>query len=198
MIKLSGLLTIKTIQGRYGAFTVGRLTTELGEFAVKNVLLEQYNQGKYEGEFGVSRIYPYSYVANGGVRVEIRANIDTIALTNIGKLTPEDEAIAEVDSDPLDDEVPTVKDTPAQLNIEQGVPTPVNTEHHSSPKSSGEADEESDSKLFGDLWPLSAKVKLDPTVSRALFRSQCERLGALNYEFKAIGQTWSKKCEPLC
>ena len=44
MLKLSGTLTIKTIHGRQGPFNVGRLLAEEGEFAVKEPLLDQYEE----------------------------------------------------------------------------------------------------------------------------------------------------------
>lgn len=176
MIKLSGLLTIKAIDGRNGRFHIGRLVTELGEFTVKDTLLEQYDPGKYEGEFGVSRIYPYSYFANGGVKVEIRACVETIALAGIEHLTPEEEATLVVEPDPLDE----------------------TAAHGRSECASAAADllddttEDPDVRLFGDLWPLATEVKLDPTVDRAMFRAQRDRLKTLGYRFQAIGQVWIK------
>lgn len=47
MLKLTGHLTIRTIDGRNGPFNVGRLLTEIGEFAVKEALLDQYEPGRY-------------------------------------------------------------------------------------------------------------------------------------------------------
>ncbi len=41
-IIVSGQLTLRTIRGRNGPFTVGRLTTHLGVFAIKDAELEQY------------------------------------------------------------------------------------------------------------------------------------------------------------
>ncbi|MDD3450187.1 MAG: DUF3275 family protein, partial [Gammaproteobacteria bacterium] len=35
MIKISGAVTVKTINGRNGPFNVGKLVTEVGEFSVK-------------------------------------------------------------------------------------------------------------------------------------------------------------------
>ena len=41
----SGHLAIRTIQGRNGAFNVGRLSTSIGEFVIKNAMLEQHVEG---------------------------------------------------------------------------------------------------------------------------------------------------------
>lgn len=45
MINLPGQLTIRTINGRNGDFNVGRLSTSIGEFVIKDALLDQYNEG---------------------------------------------------------------------------------------------------------------------------------------------------------
>src|SRR3546814_4263837 len=57
-IIVSGQLTLRAIRGRNGPFTVGRLTTHLGVFKVKDAELEQYPEGKYDGEFVIRYIYP--------------------------------------------------------------------------------------------------------------------------------------------
>ncbi len=192
MIKMSGTLTIKTIDGRNGPFSIGRLVTELGDFTVKDTLLEQYEPGKYEGEFGVSRIYPFSYFANGGVKVEIRACVETIALAGIEKLTPEEEKASLSDTDPLDETPHAPISTPPAA-------TPVKREKEMSGAQADDQDDEGvtaadpDVELFGTLWPLGHDVKLDPTVDRGLFRAQRDRLKALGYQFQAIGQVWIKK-----
>ncbi|MFZ5593707.1 MAG: DUF3275 family protein [Pseudomonadota bacterium] len=185
MIKLSGVLTIKSIDGRNGRFCVGRLVTGLGEFTVKDTLLEQYDPGKYEGDFGISRIYPYSYFANGGVRVEIRACVESIALAGIERLTPEEERMTAAEPDPLD-EAPTEA---RQVSAGAG------TSQEDSAKTGGSIGGmgNPDVDLFGALWPLGDEVKLDPTVDRALFRSQHDRLRALGYRFQAVGQIWVKR-----
>jgi hypothetical protein len=187
MIKLSGLLTIKSITGRNGPFSIGRLVTELGEFTVKDTLLEQYDPGKYEGDFGISRIYPFSYAAAGGVRVEIRACIETIALAGIEKLTAEEENAQAVESDPLD-ETPVVA---AVRSITSD--TPGKTEIDASQEREPSGDDGHavlGLELFGDAWPLGSRVKLDPTVDRALFCSQRDLLKSLGYRFQAVGQVW--------
>lgn len=187
MIKLTGLLTIKSITGRNGPFSIGRLATELGEFTVKDTLLEQYDPGKYEGDFGISRIYPYSYAAAGGVRVEIRACVETISLAGIGKLSAEEEHAVTVESDPLDD-------TPVVTEM-RAVPHPGKTEidrPQAFEPSDGDDTNTTDRALFGTSWPLGSEVKLDPTVDRARFRSQRDRLRSLGYRFQAVGQVWVK------
>ena len=45
MIKLEGKLKTKVIHGRNGDFTVGTLSTNIGEFNVKDSILDQYVEG---------------------------------------------------------------------------------------------------------------------------------------------------------
>lgn len=183
MIKMSGVLTIKAIDGRNGRFNIGRLITELGEFTVKDTLLEQYDPGKYEGDFGISRIYPYSYAANGGVKVEIRACVETVALAGIEQLSPEEAMASQPETDPLD-ETPVASKAPSSASSERQEKSVADKQRGDS--SNGD----DDAQLFGELWPIGAEVKLDPTVDRALFRAQRDRLKALGYRFQAIGQVW--------
>ena len=55
---ITGTLAIREIHGRNGAFMVGTLNTQIGSFAVKDPLLDQYDEGTYDGEFEIDSIYP--------------------------------------------------------------------------------------------------------------------------------------------
>ncbi len=178
MIKLTGVLHIRIVSGRHGDFRVGRLVTDLGEFAVKDAELDQYEEGRYEGEFGVSQIFPASYSANGRMVVEVRAKLSLMALASMAEPEPAD---AGLEQDPLDEQ------PKAALN-----PLP---QEESSRRHEGRApvQTESDAELFGLLWPLANPVKLDATIDRNLFRNQRDRLKALGYRFQAIGQQWIKE-----
>jgi hypothetical protein len=175
-------LTIKTINGRNGPFNVGRLLAEEGEFAVKESLLDQYEEGRYEGDFGVSRIYPSYYIAGGRIVVEVRATVETVALAGIEGLAPEDAAPME-EPDPME-EVP-------QAQASQGVPAKEQAEVPEATQAPV-AEESTDEALFGSLWPLGTSVKLDPTVDRKAFRAQRDRLKQLGYRFQAVGQVWNR------
>jgi hypothetical protein len=48
-----------------------------------------------------------------------------------------------------------------------------------------------DKDTFGELYPLGAEVKLDPTVGRNKLRAQCDRLKTLGYKFQAARQIWA-------
>ncbi len=80
MIELSGHLTLQIVYGRGGAFSVGRLTTDVGDFSVKEAFLDQYAPGDYEGVFELRRIYPSVYIANGRLMVEVRAQLESMLL----------------------------------------------------------------------------------------------------------------------
>jgi hypothetical protein len=190
MIKLSGSLSIRTIHGRNGDFNVGRLLTEVGEFAVKDALIEEYEEGRYEGDFGITGIYPAHYLTGGRLVVEIRAKLETISLSGIDDLAPEDAAAA-VEPDPIEEEAkasPTPSVSPdAQAQAEPIAPA------ESTPTAPESSDPEAELKqLFGELWPIGAKVKLDPTVGRALFRQQKDTLKQMGYRFVPIGQYWER------
>ncbi|HSH28970.1 MAG TPA: DUF3275 family protein [Thiohalobacter sp.] len=157
MIKVSGSVSIRTIEGRNGPFNVGRLAADIGEFTVKRGI-EEFDPGNYSGEFTISRIYPASYVVGGRSIVEVRADLEAIALLD-------------VDTTAIDDDATTVEAEP-----DPDTPVP-----------------DADADLFGELWPLGAKVKLDPTVDRQILRRQATRLKELGYQFQPVGRYFQKQ-----
>ncbi len=170
MITIPGQLAIKTIHGRNGDFNVGRLATSIGEFVIKNAELDQYAEGKYEGDFAIAEIRPSTYNTGGRMVIEIRAHLGGMTLSNIDRAAPAT-AEAPASVDPLIDTTPFVVTA------------------HTKPKSKASADQD-DATLFGALWPLSEIVKLDATVNRRVLRQQRDRLGALGYEFAPLSQDW--------
>lgn len=159
MIKLSGSVQIRSIAGRNGPFNVGRLNTEIGEFAVRRGI-EEFDAGVYSGEFTISRIYPASFVIGGRSIVEIRADVEAIALVDVDT-TVEGDAVA----------------LPAEPEPEPETITALPDE---------------DAELFGELWPLGEKVKLDPTVDRSILRAQAARLKEIGYQFQPVGRLFQK------
>jgi hypothetical protein len=198
MITIPGQLAIKTIHGRNGDFNVGRLTTSIGEFVVKNADLDQYGEGKYDGDFVIVEIRPSTYNANGRMVIEIRAHLGGMALSNIDALS-RDEArqLSPQEVDPIDEEAQSSAPAspPAKPKAKQRSPrdplvdtTPFGDEPvAASSDASVEAD---DAVLFGAHWPLSEIVKLDATVDRRVLRQQRDRLGALGYKFAPLSQDW--------
>ena len=195
MIKLSGTLAIRSISGSRGPFNVGRLYTEIGEFAVKDSLIEEYEEGRYKGEFGISNIFPYSYMSGGRAVVEIRARLGTIALENIAALDTEDRA-QPVEPDPIE-ETPPPAEKPAEPAVAAAADAaPADAEGALAESDIQAADdlfEQTMRGLFGESWPLSDKVKLDPTVDRGRFRQQRDALKELGYKFQPVGQAWVRE-----
>jgi hypothetical protein len=181
MVKVSGTLAIRTIHGSRGSFNVGRLITEIGEFAVKDSLIEEYDEGRYEGEFGIAQISPSNYFSNGRLVVEVRARLTSIALASINALNDADHsAIAE--QDPVDE-------APAVASVDPIPPGPDDI----ATLDTAEVDaDQAREELFGTLWPLTDRVKLDPTVDRARFRLQRDVLKTMGYQFQPVGQIWVK------
>ncbi|QNM96735.1 DUF3275 family protein [Chitinimonas koreensis] len=200
MITIPGQLAIKTIHGRNGDFKVGRLATSIGEFVVKNAELEQYDEGKYDGDFIVTEIRPSTYNANGRMVIEIRAHLGGMTLSKADGLS-RDEArrLTPQEIDPLDEEAqapapatPKAKPKAAPRNPRDPLidTTPFGTEPAAaSAEASADAD---DAALFGTLWPLAAVFKLDATVDRRILRQQRDRLDALGYEFAPLSQEWRR------
>ena len=169
---LMGTLAIREINGRNGPFKVGTLHTSLGEFAVKDSLLDQYDPGSYEGEFQIERIFQGHYIAGGRSVTEIRAQLANISINDIDAEAPKP---IEAEPDPIDTEVK---------------PESAPSKHEE--KTTLDDKNPEDDKLFGLLMPLEDTVTLDPSVDRKVLRAQTVRLKELGYEFDAKSQTWKK------
>ncbi|UAY97107.1 DUF3275 family protein [Dickeya dadantii] len=207
-IIVRGQLTIRTISGRNGRFTVGRLATHLGLFHVKDPELEQYPEGKYEGEFAIRYIYPKAYPVGDGMRFEIRASLNSMTLSGIDKLSKaEARAFATQDVDPLDEE-PGTQPTPVSKSKARPAPvqaskdplvdtTPFGVDTPFAVVASSDSPDSDDAALFGILWPLGESVKLDSTIDHRTLRLQIARLSQLDYAFDATAQQWNRQPESL-
>jgi hypothetical protein len=199
MITLSGQLAIRTIHGRNGDFNVGRLATSIGEFVIKNAELDQYREGKYEGDFVITEIRPSTYYTSGRMVIEIRARLGGMTLSASDPLTS-DEAnrLSPQEVDPIDEEaqaaVPTTSAPVEAKASDSSNPLVDTTPFGAVPAKpdSTSATEDDDATLFGALWPLGDVVKLDATVDRRALRQQRDRLGALGYEFAPLSQDWHR------
>src|SRR6266849_256536 len=189
MIKVPGTLSVKHIHGSRGVFAVGDLLTDVGEFKVKDPLLDQFEEGKYQGQFLISKISPSSYFFGGKVVIEVRALLADIFLDKA------EEAPAEptpAEPDPTDEahavSVPvSVEAGKSSATVEpSGVP-PFEPEFATD-------GEKRDYELLGiELYPAfteRAPVKLIPEVGRERFTRQRLRLKEVGYTFDPLTKTW--------
>ncbi|MFC4160738.1 DUF3275 family protein [Chitinimonas lacunae] len=198
MIAVQGQLAIKTIHGRNGDFKVGRLATSIGEFVVKNPELEQYDEGKYDGDFLIAEIRPSTYNANGRMVIEIRAHLGGMTLSKADALSRDEaRSLSPQEVDPLDEEqaatstvpVPAPQPTPRNARDPLVDTTPFGSEPTAATEAATAAD---DADLFGSLWPLADVFKLDATADRRLLRQQRDRLHDLGYRLDWSTQQWTR------
>ena len=192
MVRLEGKLTVKHVNGKRGVFSVGTLNTGIGEFKVKDAVLDQYLEGVYDGEFVVSRIFNEGYHWRGSFITELRATLDSVKIKDA-----DEKPIPQGEAEP---------DPAAELKAEDASPAKVEAEARSQPPveapASDAATAVSDSALFGvelyEMFVARRTVKLDPAIgadsaSRTKFREQRDRLKAVGYRFDSVNQSWSIK-----
>ena len=205
-IIVPGQLALRTIHGRNGKFNVGKLECQLGKFTIKDAELEQYPEGKYQGEFVLRYIFLKGYpISDGSMRFEMRANLDGMTLFGIDKLSKaEAHSFAPQEVDPLDEEQGTQPATtpakPAKAS-RSAKPAPVQTSADplvdttpfgvDAPAASGSPDSD-DAALFGLLWPLGGSVKLDSTIDRRTLLAGLAGLSAAQ-ALVAAGHTLSSR-----
>ena len=211
-IRIDGAqLRVKRIrQSRIGAFCVADLSTDIGEFKVKDPLLDQFDEGEYQATVWISEIYLSQYVAFGKGVTEIRARLHDLQVQAQGALRRGDE---QVEPDPIDEREPLRaapaapaaaepkrKKSEAWERFNKKKPSDAPGEKSSDAGDSRQAEHEPAiahglSALFdADLVQAiqdRAPVKLDSTVERSLLRRQAAELGqALGYSFDPKQQTW--------
>jgi hypothetical protein len=198
MISITGQLAIRTISGRLGLFNVGRLSTSIGEFTIKDALLDQYQEGKYRGDFAIKQIRPSYYSHGGRLVVEIRAELEGMTLEDVTGLSREDEEhLPNNVPDPLEEDGPP--STPIPPRRTPSTPTrQPQTDALASDEPFGmnppapPSTNDLDAELFGTVWPLSETVRLDTTVDRQRLRAQCTRLDQLGFTMDFKTQTWTR------
>ena len=213
MIKIErATLRVKKIhQSRNGPFVVANLFTEIGEFKVKDPLLDQFDEGEYQATVWISEIYLGQYIAYGRAVAEVRAKLHDIRVDSAAEL---DEAPELPEPDPIDEVEPTRLTRRQQKPLQQPT-TKSSTDagNDGAPgglielksklqgigrksKAGREAKPALDpAALYGDaLWSRIEQresVKLDATVERATFRQQAAHLRELGYEFDPMQQVFN-------
>ncbi len=185
MINIPGQLAIRTINGRNGEFNVGKLSTSIGEFVIKDALLDQHIEGKYRGDFAITEIRPSYYTTGGRLVVEIRAKLDSMTLDDVDNLSDEEaERLSGNEVDPLD-EVPAIQQPTAAPAAPPKSPqkpkplrpaatgddAPFGMDPPAPAEQAATLDTDADAELFGTVWPLGEIVKLDTTVDRKRWMS---------------------------
>ncbi len=196
MITINGVLTVKQISGANGKFCTGDLSTSIGEFKVKESILDQFEEGRYEGEFVIESFYLSSYVWRGKSTTDIRAKVTDI------RLDTADEGEVDItvpEPDPVNEAAAAQSTVQPSTNVESENTTESKTVVADSYKLTNDA-----VKDYENLVPIVGveliyqianhiPVKLDPTVDRALFRQQRDVLKEHGYLFDAITQSWARK-----
>jgi len=220
MIKLDNAsLRVKKIrQSKNGPFAVATLSSEIGEFKIKDQLLDQFEEGDYRVTAWVAEIFLGQYVAYGRSVTEIRARLHDIRVESEQFSDDYDAEPDQVEPDPLDEQPPvrvgiskrTEHNEPAEPTASQAeAPTKPVTSleilkaklmsigRKAQPQTSPATEDRAEdlSALFAeDLWAqIQARqpVKLDATVNRLTFRKQAAALAQdLNYKFDPTRQTF--------
>lgn len=211
MIKIENttLRVRKIRQSKNGPFAVADLITEIGQFRVKDQLLDAFDEGEYQATVWIAEIYLKQYVAFGRGVTELRAQLHDIRVDTATELESEPEP---TEPDPIDETIPE-RVAPNQ------VPQAMERESAAAPESpvdisalkaklkavgrrKAKADAPVDTTepgndlavLFGEeLWSRiqgREPVKLDSTVDRAKFRAQIKILGSLRYQFNPMEQAF--------
>lgn len=197
-IRVRGTITIQRKTSSRGAFNVGDLVTEIGEFEVKDSLIEEFEPGKYSGDFLIKFIAPDSYSWRGRVFVKVRATLDEILIDDADESVPSPAAPPE--PDPLEQQQQLQNHQQPQAAAQTPQPVQPTSDQATKPAVSRPAPATAaagDLALFGDeiyqQVQAQATVKLDPTVDREQFRQQRDRLKAIGYSFDAKSQSWAAK-----
>lgn len=208
MIRIDdALLRVKRIrQSRNGAFCVADLSTNIGEFKVKDPLLDQFEEGEYQATVWISEIFLAQYVAFGKGVTEIRARLHDLQVQAQGSLPAAHE---QIEPDPLDEPAP-MRTTPAAAPAESTKVRSSDFSRFNKRKKAQTQTSESgeDAQTHEPTDELHAlfdaelvqaiqnrePVKLDSTVERTLLRRQAAELGNRHgYSFDAKQQTWFAK-----
>ncbi|MFT3819825.1 MAG: DUF3275 family protein [Rubrivivax sp.] len=181
-VRVSGTITIQRRSGARGAFSIGDLASEIGLFEVKDALIEEFEPGKYTGEFLISWIAPDAFVWRGRVITKQRATLEAMFIDSADDRAPAPSAPPE--PDPID-QAHASKSAPPTEHAAPDLPAQV---------ASAQAQLPADEQLLGAelaaLVDAREPVKLDPTVDRQQFRLQRDCLKDLGYRFDARLQTW--------
>ena len=209
-IRVRGTITIQRKTSSRGAFNIGDLVTEIGEFEVKDSLIEEFEPGKYTGDFLIKWIAPDSFSWRGRVFVKNRATLDEILIDDADESAPSPAAPPEPDPIEMAASAQAKSSNKEQSDTAQAAPVVVTVEaaaaspQSDTPSAASATSTTGDAALFGteifEFVQAREVVKLDATIDREKFRQQRDRLKELGYRFDAKPQTWvpPRAAEELC
>lgn len=189
-IKTTGTLIVRRRSGRFGAWSEAELKTPEGDFKVKDKVLDQYDEGEYEGEFLITQFYIKTHTTGNRSWSDLMAQVDEFFIERAYEkpVPPEEQP-----GDPAEEEV-------AQQQA-QAIP-PSESVAPATPEAQPVVTP--DLQLFGDeLYALlrdRQAVNLDPSVGVVQFRQQRDRLRQLGYVFGSKTKSWyhSEVPEEIC
>lgn len=198
-------LRVKKLSGRRGPFCVGDLSTDFGDFKVKDSLLDQFEEGHYQVTAWIDHIYLGQYVAYGKAVSEIRAQLADLQVFE----EKQEPAPAETfDPDPIDEAPRTpAADTAASPEAPLSNETTDDAQgardkrwdKFKKPSKADAASAEALTQVDGNgifdadmlvVIEHGEPIKLDATVDRAQFRAQRDALKDRGYRFESKTQTW--------
>lgn len=204
---LDGLLTIITRNGKNGEFRVAKLETGIGDFAVKDQVLEQYEPGIYTGKFLVGLIQPKPSFWRNSVFVEVRAYLDELIIDAHDQL--DEDATKSVESantgpamDPLElerSEAPKPASTDAKTSVVASAVEPANEEELLIALGFVRELDVQEGRLGKDDKgdQIAAVIAREPValdakaLDREALRKQRDHLKGIGYSFISTGQYWA-------
>nr|MBC8386406.1 DUF3275 family protein [Gammaproteobacteria bacterium] len=164
MIILEGTITNKVINGKNGDFSVGNFTTEIGQFKIRNQLLDQFDEGEYRVRVSIKHLDLNSYMLkrNGITITEIEAHIDHIEVIDADIKRVESASVEPDASIEHETGAKIPEDSETQIKVDSDKSKVEKPNQLISPQVSG-AHQSELKKLFGVLWPLGEVVQLDST-----------------------------------
>ena len=178
-------LAVRVIYGVKGEFRIGTLTSPIGTFVLKNQILEQLNEGIYEGVFEIDNIHLVDYDVPGKKIIEQRASLIDMAIDG------EEAGIVAADEPDPDDE-PATADKPAPSKKPQIVKPPITEPAVSSIAELTPGQREVLGNEVVAQIEADGEVKLDPSVGRPLLRTQTQIMRQFGYSFNARERVWRK------
>lgn len=182
-ISIPGTLRVIQRTGRFGNFCVGMLDTEIGNFRIKNSVLDEFDEGSYEGVFLITKIQLAVNYTDGSCHQDLAAQLDWEAL----RIMNQKEQVEESE---------TLEAAAMIEKVTETLPEPVEP---AVPHSNDDNDNLiSDAEALQALLDANAnEIKLDNTLEdRVFFRSLVDTIKATgNYKFSANGQKWVRQTE---